>query len=225
MSDSRTSAGVDNISSHSKMHRFGVPGERQFIICSAGNLATTQGVISQVERDIRRNTDVHLLNVANVGDAATYLGGLSRAEQKKTEGNGFEASFLIGGEVLDAACRLMLVYPQGNHIVSSDQTPFLQIGELKYGKPILDRVLALNTTLERAALCALVSMDATMRSNLSVGTPIELNLYRRGSLTPGAHVVYTEDSPYLRQLRNSWDEEIMNALTRLPAVNWSGQTQ
>ncbi len=224
ISDLRTNAGVDNISTLSKLRRYGVPVERQFFICSAGNLATPQGVISRVDRDIRREAETNLMNVGNLNEAAHYLGALNREEQERTGGGAvFEASFLIGGEVLGAQCKVMLVYPEGNHIVSSRQTPFLQIGELKYGKPILDRVLKPTTSLDRAAVCGLVSMDATTRSNLTVGPPFEVVAYQAGSLQPGRHRVYEEDNLFLRMLKERWDEAVCYAFGSLPDIDWTAQ--
>jgi len=223
VSDSRTNAGVDNVSTYSKMRRYGVRGERQFVICTAGNLATTQGVIAQIERDIRDNAEVNLMNVSSVAEAASYVGALNLEQQKKNTGGGpvFEASLLLGGEVAGAPRRLFRIYAEGNYIETSNQTPFLQVGESKYGKPILDRVLSVDTPLERAALCGLVSMDATMRSNLTVGPPIEVSIYNTGSLAPCRCVVYDEDSEFLRELKSNWNRLIKQAFDQLPPVVWN----
>jgi len=222
VSDSRTNAGVDNISTYSKMAAFGVPGERQFVICSAGNLATTQAVIAQIEKDIANNAPVNLYNVARMSDAAAYVGELSVAQQRKstTEGNAFAASFLVGGEIANARCRVFLVYPEGNYIGTSAPTPFLQIGEVKYGKPILDRAITANSTLDEAAMCAILSMDATMRSNVTVGPPVELTVYKRGSLMPGRYVCFGEDSAYLRELRMSWNKTLRESVSKQPPIAW-----
>ena len=222
-SDSRTNAGVDSVSEYSKMYSFGVPGERQFTICTAGNLATTQGVISQIERDIRNEVQTNLMTVRSVADAASYIGALSLSQQEKNTGGGpvFEASFLLGGEVLGAKCRLFMIYSAGNYIESSRQTPYLQVGESKYGKPILDRVIKTTTNLEEAALCALVSMESTIRSNLTVGPPVELQVYQCGSLLPGQYTSFPVDSRYWRKLKKSWNVEVRNAFGRLPPVDWN----
>lgn len=223
ISDSRTNAGVDNVSTYSKMRCYGVPGERQFVICTAGNLATTQGVIAQIERDMREGSSTSLLNVGSVAEAATYVGALNLEQQNKNTGGGpaFQASLLVGGEVSGAQARLFRVYAEGNYIETSSQTSFLQIGESKYGKPILDRVLAMDTALDSAALCGMVSMDATMRSNLTVGPPIEVCVYSRGSLLLGRHVSYDEDNDFLRDLKNNWNEQIKQAFDRLPPISWT----
>ncbi len=222
VSDSITNAGVDSVSEYSKMSTYGRPGERQFILCGAGNLATTQGVITKIERDIRDSIEPNLMSVATVSDAADYIGAISLQQQELNTGGGptFEASFLLGGEVLGAKMRLYLIYPAGNHIETSSRTPFLQIGESKYGKPILDRVVMMKTPLEEAALCALVSMESTMRSNLTVGPPVELQAYRAGSLQPGQYTAFTGDSRFWRKLRSSWNSEVREAFRRLPRVDW-----
>lgn len=227
ISDSRTNAGIDNISTYSKMKAFGVPGERQFVICCAGNLATTQAVLAQVERDIEEQAEVNLFNVKRMADAASYIGSLSLAEQNRsaTPDAVFSATFLVGGEIAGARCRAFMVYPEGNFISTAKQNPFLQIGETKYGKPIMDRILTENTSLDDAALCALLSMDATTRSNLSVGPPIELYVYHRGSLQVGKYVCFVEDSEYLRQLRSSWNESVREAFARLPNISWTETNQ
>ena len=222
-SDSRTNAGVDNVSEYSKMYSFGTPGQCQFFLCAAGNLATSQGVVTQIERDIRGGANLNLLTMPSVADAATYIGALSLAQQEKNTGGGpaYEATFLLGGEVRGARCRLFMIYPAGNYIESSQQTPYLQIGESKYGKPILDRVIALKTPLDEAALCALVSMESTIRSNLTVGPPVELQVYEAGGLQPGRYTSFSADSAYWRTLRKSWNAQVREAFRRLPPIDWN----
>lgn len=223
VSDSRTNAGVDNVSTYSKMHTFGNPGERQFVMLSAGNLATTQGVVSQVKRDIKQFAPLNLMTVSHMSDAADYLGEVNRMQQEKHTGGGatYEASFIIGGQIMGQKPSAYLVYPQGNHITTSADTPFLQIGESKYGKPILDRILNPSVNLETASLCALVSMDSTMRSNLSVGPPIELMLYERDTFVLNRHYRFDEMSEYLRELTRSWDAKLKEAFNSLPPIAWS----
>ncbi|HSR62641.1 MAG TPA: proteasome-type protease [Gammaproteobacteria bacterium] len=224
VSDSRTNAGVDNVSTYSKMYGFGVPGERQFVLLSSGNLATSQGVVAQVKRDIKQGNAINLMSFQHLGDAAEYIGGLSRMQQEKHTGGGadYEASFIIGGQITGHKPAIYLVYPQGNYITTSQDTPYLQIGESKYGKPILDRILKPNSSLETAAMCALVSMDSTMRSNLTVGPPIELSIYETDSFQSGHYYRFDEDSEYLRQLKRSWDKLLKEAFKKLPPVAWSG---
>lgn len=223
ISDSRTNAGVDNVSTYSKMYGFGVPGERQFILLSSGNLATSQGVVAHVKRDIKQSQPVNLMNVSNIIDAAEYIGDISRTHQEK-HANGassYEASFIIGGQIVNHKPAAYMVYPQGNYITTSQDTPYLQIGENKYGKPILDRILKPNSTLETAAMCGLVSMDSTMRSNLTVGPPIELTVYDADSFVPGRYYRFEEDSEYLRELKRQWDKLLKGAFKKLPPVAWS----
>lgn len=223
-SDSRTNAGVDNASTYSKMNRFGIDGQRQFVVLVAGNLATTQGVISQLQRDIKDSASVNLLNVPSVDDAADYIGNISLEQQQKTGGGAaFEASFILGGQIRGTDHKAVLIYPQGNHITSGPDTPYLQIGESKYGKPILDRILSLDTSLDTAALCALVSMDSTMRSNLTVGPPIEVQVYETDSLvmTERRYHRFSEDSEFLREIKRSWDARLKEAFNKLPPLAWS----
>ncbi len=225
-SDSRTNAGIDQVSTYSKMHRFGKDGDRQIVVLSAGNLATTQGVITALKKDIKNNAPINLFNITDLDEAADYLGEINVAQQKKhfdeNDTVNHEASFIIGGQIGDKKPSIALVYPQGNHITSSSNTPFLQIGESKYGKPILDRILKHDTTLDTAALCALVSMDSTIKSNLTVGPPIEMLIYERDSLVTNRHYVFDENSEYLRDLTRTWDTRLKEAFRQMPPIVWSG---
>lgn len=221
ISDSRTNAGVDNISSYSKMWRYGIPGDRQFILCSAGNLATTQAVITKLEDDIKSMNTPNLTTVVDVKSAAEYIGKVSIETQEKAGGEGiFEASFLLAGEVNGAENVLYLIYPQGNFISTSTGTPFLQIGEVKYGKPILDRVIKKQTTIEQAVTCGLLSMDATMKSNLTVGPPIELGVLEAQSLQEAKYRFFDEGDPYIQQLHNHWDSAMVKAVSEMPSLIW-----
>lgn len=223
VSDSRTNAGVDNVSTYSKMYKFGVDGERQFVILCSSNLATTQGVISQVKRDIKQFMPVNLMTVSHMADAADYLGNINRSVQEKytDAGTSYEASFIIGGQIMDSKHSAYLVYPQGNYITTSADTTYLQIGESKYGKPILDRILDPSSSLDTATLSTLVSMDSTMRSNLTVGPPIEVMVYETNSLLLNRYYRFEEDSEYLRELKRSWDRNLKEAFSKLPPIAWS----
>lgn len=223
ISDSRTNAGVDNVSTYSKMHTFGIDGERQVILLSAGNLATTQGVIGRLKKDIKQGAQHNLLNMPHLEDAADYVGEISVAQQGKHKAGGasFEASFIVGGQILDQKPDLYLVYALGNHITTSTDTPFLQIGESKYGKPILDRIIGPHSTLDTAAVCGLVSMDSTMRSNLTVGPPIEVLIYETGTLVVTRRYRFEESSEYLRQINKSWDAKLKEAFASMPPIAWS----
>lgn len=223
ISDSRTNAGVDNVSTYSKMYGFGVPGERQFVLLCSGNLATTQGVVAHIKRDIKHAKPINLMTIGHLSDAADYIGEISRLHQEKNTGGGvhYEASFIIGGQISGSRTNVYLVYPQGNHITTSNDTTYLQIGESKYGKPILDRILNTKSSLETATICGLVSMDSTMRSNLTVGPPIEVTIYEANSLVPGRYHRFDEDSEYLRELKRTWDKSLKAAFKKLPPVSWS----
>lgn len=223
ISDSRTNAGVDMVSTYSKMYAFGIPGERQFTILTSGNLATSQSVISRIKRDIKKTSHDCILTREHMTDVAEYIGEISREEQEKASAPNInvQSFFIIGGQIRDQRPAIFMVYPQGNYISTSSDTTYLQIGESKYGKPILDRILTPDVSLETAAMCALVSMDSTIRSNLSVGPPIELSVYDAGALQPGRYYRFDEDSEYLRQLKKSWDKLLKDAFKKLPPVAWS----
>jgi putative proteasome-type protease len=226
-SDSRTNAGVDHVATYGKMHAYGVDGDRQLVVLTSGNLATSQGVLAQIKQDIKSDAEVNLFNVPGVGDAAEYLGQLVRAQQTKhaeavmQAGFSPDATFIIGGQVGDRSPKVYMVYPQGNYITTSAETPFLQIGESKYGKAILDRVIAPDTDLDEAARCALVSIESTMRSNASVGPPIELMCYSRDQLRLSRYLRLHEDHPYLLEIRRAWNERIVQAFKGLPSIQWS----
>ena len=222
VSDSRTNAGVDQISTYSKMHTFGLDGSRQFCLLTSGNLATSQGIVNQIKHDIDHNMPISLMTVQDIEEAADYVGQISVMQQQKA-GNrpDFEASVLFGGQMFGDAPNVVLIYPQGNHISTSKTTPFLQTGESKYGKPILDRILKPDTALHTAILCGLVSMDSTMRSNVTVGPPIEVLAYKTDSFLMNNRLVLEEDSDYLRELKRNWDERLKEAFRSLPPPAWA----
>lgn len=222
-SDSRTNAGADQASTYSKMFRFELGPERQFCVLSSGNLATTQATMHQMKKDIKINAPVSLNTVETISEAADYLGEVSRMQQEKhgTSGPTFEASFLLGGQILGNPHQIMLIYPEGNHITTPKDTPYLQIGESKYGKPILDRIINPDTSMETAALCALVSMDSTMRSNVTVGPPIEVLLYHTDSYLLQPYHRFGEDSEFLRELKRAWDKRLKEAFHQLPPLTWA----
>lgn len=226
VSDSRTNAGVDHISTYSKMHTFCGDGSRFFVLLSAGNLATSRAVVSRLERDIEDRAKMSFLSVKRLTDAADYVGRVSQDEQRKhskgTKGSGPKfspgASFILGGQIEGEPHSIVLIYPEGNYIPVSRHSPFLQIGEEKYGKPILDRIIEPGLSLEVAGRCALVSMDSTMRSNATVGPPIDLLLYRAGTQRPGSQVTFGEDDDYLRELRRAWQESLKQSFAKLPTL-------
>lgn len=226
-SDSRTNGGFDNISIYSKMHSFVWPGERVFILLSAGNLATTQAVVKRLWNDIESAAPVNLRNVVSMLGATDYVASISSSVQKQhaerdTARTNFEATFILGGQVGTDKHETLLIYPQGNYIHESDEHPFLQIGETKYGKPILDRIIKRSTPLAHAARCALVSMNSTVRSNLMVGPPIDLLIYRKDSLDFGQRMSMTENDPFAKQMAEAWNHGLVQALENLPRFPWEG---
>ena len=224
-SDSRTNAGMDNVSTYSKMHTFIWPGNRVFVLLSAGNLATTQAVVKRMNRDVEQGVEPNLLTLGSMHEAADYVGMISTDLQRlhasrDIASTNFEASFIFGGQIGQASAEMFMIYPQGNYIHESDEHPYLQIGETKYGKPILDRVMKRDANLERAARCALVSMNSTIRSNVTVGPPVELFIYERDSLSDGRRLYLTEDDPFFREISERWNEGLVMAFQNLPRFAW-----
>lgn len=224
VSDSRTNAGIDQLGTFSKMHPFtDLPG-RFFTLLSAGNLATTQAVVARLQRDIREGAETSLATVGRIRDAALYVGNVNREiqarypEEERPKGFTPDADFIFGGQIGNAPHDLFHIYTAGNFYSPTSLAPFVQIGEQKYGKPILDRILTRDTPLETVARCGLVSMDSTMRSNASVGAPIELMIYRAGKAGASTHMVYDEDNAYLRVLRKAWADNLRQAFDRLPPI-------
>lgn len=222
-SDSRTNAGPDQVNVYSKMRNWGTPGQRQIVLLSAGNLATTQAVVSQLQRDIDEENSRNLINIDYMDAIADYVGTLSVKEQARhteTANQGFsaEATFLLGGQIAGQEPDIFLIYSQGNHITCSDSAPFLQIGEIKYGKPILDRIIRPETSLDDAVRCSLVSMDSTMRSNVTVGPPIEVALIQRDALACLKRYRLDQDDAHLRTLRQAWGEKLLQAFAELPRL-------
>jgi putative proteasome-type protease len=221
-SDSRTNAGIDNVSIYSKMHVFATQQDRKLALLSAGNLATTQAVVEQLRRDKRENAAVNLNTLQYLSEVADYLGQVSLDKQKRHgEGagqSGFNpaATFIVAGQIGNEPPAAYLVYPEGNSITTSTQTPYLQIGESKYGKPVLDRFIKMTTPLDEAGRCCLISMDSTIRSNASVGPPVELLIYRQNSRNFEEYYCFDADDDYLTLLKRSWHEELRKAFIALP---------
>ncbi len=229
-SDSRTNAGVDYVTTYSKMHVFTPSPDRLFVVLSAGNLATTQEVINHIQRDLDYPAGgPNLANVRYLFEAAEYVGGVSLAVQKEhgqalaQSGVSGETTLLIGGQIAGQRHGLMLVYPQGNYITSSPETPYLQIGESKYGKPALDRIVHPGLSLNQGARLALVSLDATTRSNITVGPPFELATYEKDSLVLGCRCRFDADDKYLIAVREAWNNGIQEAFRSLPKFSWETQ--
>ncbi len=226
-SDSRTNAGVDNVSSFRKMKIFEHPGERVIVIVNSGNLAVTQATLNNVDQAMRRSAMPNIMSVTSMYDVAELMGAALR-EVRQRDGpylmqNNVDASanFIIGGQIAGEPMRLFLVYSEGNFIEATEETPYFQIGETKYGKPIIDRVVVADTSMDDAVKCVLVSFDSTMRSNLSVGMPIDLVTIQRDRLTVDHRRRFDEKDPYMTSLRKSWGEGVRNAFAQLPNPDWS----
>jgi putative proteasome-type protease len=231
MSDSRTNAGLDQISTYRKMMVYEKPGERFMVMLSAGNLSISQSVreILQVEKlDNGDEPPLTIWNATSMFDAVRVLGSAVRrvydqdGPSLKAAGIDFNASMIFGGQIGGEAMRLFLVYSAGNFIEATRETCYFQIGESKYGKPILDRVLTPTTPLDEAAKCALVSMDSTLKSNLSVGLPLDLLVYRAGALHSDQIVCIDEHNPYFRMIHGSWGQKLREVFEGLEAPQWDG---
>jgi len=229
LSDSRTNAGLDQISTFRKMIVYEKPGDRFMVLLSAGNLSISQSVreILQVEKlPNGQDEPITIWNATSMFDAARVLGAAVRRvyEQDgpslKQNGMDFVASFIFGGQIAGEAMRLFLVYSAGNFIEATRETCFFQIGESKYGKPILDRVLTPTTPLAEAAKCALVSMDSTLKSNLSVGLPLDLAVYENGKLQSDQITCVDENNPYFRMVRSSWGQRLRDVFESMESPNW-----
>lgn len=225
--DTRTSAGVDDVRTYNKLHVFEFAGERVFVILSAGNLATTQAVLAQLRRDLDDpSAPVSLATVRHMFDAAEYIGGVSVKAQRETVAQmhgstvDLRTTLILGGQIQGEEPALYLIYPEGNCISSSPETPYLQIGESKYGKPILDRVIRSTLPIEDAARCALVSLDSTMKSNLSVGPPLDVAILPRDSLRITHTLRLDLDTPFFAQLREAWGQQLVAAFRNLPRFDW-----
>ncbi len=218
LSDSRTNAGIDQISTFRKMMIYEVPGERFMVLLSAGNLSISQSVreILQVEKLDRgaHEEPLTIWNAPSMFDAARVLGSAVRRvyEQDgpslKAAGVDFNMSGIFGGQIKGEAMRLFQVYSAGNFIEATQETCFFQVGESKYGKPVLDRMLTPRTKLNTAAKCALVSMDSTLKSNLSVGLPLDLLVYREGAFASQEHVCIDEQNPYYQMIHSTWGQRL-----------------
>lgn len=222
-SDSRTNAGIDQVSTYSKMYRCETNSDRSIVILSAGNLATTQHVIEQLGRDIREDLPHNINSIKYLSDVADYLGEIVSGRIRRyseNEQSGFspDASLLVAGQIKGEPSQVFLIYPQGNHITTSDETPYLQIGESKYGKPVLDRFLTTDTSLIDAATCSLISMDSTMKSNASVGPPIEVLMYEKDSFSLDNHCRFEAENPYLSEIRSEWGKQLNEAFLALPRI-------
>jgi putative proteasome-type protease len=225
-SDSRTNAGVDHVSTFCKMTVVETPGQGVIVLLNSGNLATTQQVVSRIKQQAI-DAQKPLTSHASMFSVAELVGSELRKtihtavnEAPEQSDVDFTATFLVGGQVLGEAPRLFMVYPQGNFIESTTDTPFFQIGESKYGKPILDRVVQPEISMTQAIKCALVSFDSTIKSNLSVGLPIDIAMIKTNDLkVTKRHRIDSEDA-YFRDLRSRWSQGLRQVFGQLPDPHW-----
>ncbi len=232
LSDSRTNAGLDQINTFRKMIVYEKTDDRFMVLLSAGNLSIAQSVreILQVEQ-LKENGEspgTTIWNAKSMFDAARVLGAAIRrvyqrdAESLKQAGMDFNVSLIFGGQIVGEGMRLFQVYSAGNFIEATPETPYFQIGESKYGKPVLDRVITPNTPLEEAAKCALVSMDSTLKSNLSVGLPLDMVVYEANSYSTDKIVCIDENNPYFKMLHNSWGQKLREVFDSIEDPMWNG---
>jgi putative proteasome-type protease len=221
--DTRTNAGVDNIAQYRKLQFWRKPGDRVLVLLSAGNLGVTQSVLSLLNEQLSMDADeaTHLFNAPNMFRAARVVGDAVRECRRvdgpalETSKAGFAASFIFGGQIGTERPRLFQIYSEGNFIEATDDTPFLQIGEHKYGKPILDRVARADMRLGEAAKLMLLSFDSTLRSNLSVGMPIDILVYERDSLDVRREKRIEADDEYFRNLSSAWSDALRHAFAKI----------
>jgi putative proteasome-type protease len=232
-SDSRTNAGVDHIATFTKMKVYEKPDDRLITILSSGNLAVTQGVTNLLDRQLRAKasgTDEadtpSILEAPTMYDVATIVGDAVREMQRRdgvflTQANiDANAAMIVGGQIKGEEPRLFYVYTQGNFIEAGGDTPFFQLGESKYGKPILDRVITPSTPQKEAAKCVLISFDSTMKSNISVGLPIDMLWYPRDTYRVGLQQRIRENDPYFTMLRTRWGGGLRRVFAELPDPDW-----
>lgn len=236
-SDSRTNAGVDYISSYSKLHVMQPAPDRLFMLLAAGSLSTTQELLQRIQRDLdqavnpnpspyQQAPNVTLLDVNYMFEAATYIGQLSLAIQNdrsavaRMSGASMEASFILGGQIAGQEPELYLIYPQGNFIHATDETPYFQIGESKYGKSVLDMIGSPSMSLNEGARMCLASLVGTARANLTVAAPFELAIYTTNQLTLSHRVKLEADSTELLAMHHAWESAIRLAFRSLPSFSW-----
>lgn len=224
--DSRTNAGVDYISTYQKLFDFSIENDRTLILCTSGNLSVTQSVLTLMKQAISAKSELSLHTLPSLYEIARYIGSMMRQVQDENrpwlekDGIDYQSTILLGGQIRGADPELFMIYSQGNFIQASKETPFLQIGEAKYGKPILDRVLSFETPIEAAAKCALLSIDSTMISNISVGPPINLVMYEADSFKVRYQRCLDMDAPYLASIRKQWEKCLNEAFEQMPNIDW-----
>ncbi|MDD4946564.1 MAG: peptidase [Gallionella sp.] len=221
-SDSRTNAGVDYISTFRKMRVFEVAGDRILVTLNSGNLAVTQATVNHLERAIKSNIEPNLLSVRSMYEVAELIGAALREVRRRDSAflkeNHVDSSvnFIVGGQIAGEDQRLFLIYSEGNFIEATPETRYFQVGEIKYGKPIIDRIIRADTSMNDAIKSVLVSFDSTMRSNLSVGMPIDMACYSRHSLQLAQIHRFDDQDNYMQRLHKSWGEGVRAAFAELP---------
>lgn len=226
LSDSRTNAGVDQVGTFRKMSVFENPGDRMLVLMTAGNLSISQAIRQIVSEHVDADGR-SIWNVPSMYDAARIVGEavrtvhLREAKALADCGIDFNVSIILGGQIGAERCRLFQVYSAGNFIESHDENTYFQIGEAKYGKPIIDRVVNPFTRLDEAAKCALISMDSTLRSNISVGLPLDLLVYETGSLAVTRFVTIDEKNQYFRMIRDTWGEQLKHVFEGIVDPVWN----
>lgn len=224
ISDTRTNAGVDNFSTFRKMRIWEAPGERSITLMSAGNLATTQSVISLLDERAKEVADREpgILTCKSMYQVAMMVGDTLREVIQTNSDSGhraestFHATLLLGGQVGDGHMRLFLIYPEGNFIETSEDTPFFQIGETKYGRPIILRAFNPKMSFEEAIKLLILSFDSTIKANLSVSPPLDVHVYEKDSLKTGRTFRIDGDHPYFREISESWGTALRSAVAGLP---------
>ncbi|WP_197922494.1 proteasome-type protease [Thiosulfatihalobacter marinus] len=224
MSDTRTNAGLDNISTFKKMSVWETPGERVITLLSSGNLATTQAVVSLLDERLKspEDRDPTLLGAPSMFQAANLVADTLRevigrhAQSGQRADSAFEATLILGGQIKGGPPRLFLIYPEGNFIEASSDTPFFQVGETKYGRPILVRAYDSAMSFEAAMKLLLVSFDSTVKANLSVGAPFDFHFFRADSLKVGHVGRIEQDDAYLQAIAQDWGDALRNALEGMP---------
>ncbi len=226
-SDSRTNAGVDHIATFSKMRVYEKTGDRVIVVLSSGNLAMTQGAINILDRHQHASPEEPTIwNAKSMFDVAALAGEALRDMQRRDGAmlmqSGIDASsnLVVGGQIAGESQRLFHIYPQGNFIETSEDTPYFQLGESKYGKPILDRVINASTPQKEAAKCVLISFDSTIKSNISVGLPIDMLWYPRDALRVGMQQKIRDGDPYFSMLRQRWGGGLRRVFGELPDPDW-----
>ncbi len=226
LSDSRTNAGVDHIGTFRKMSVFENPGDRMMVLRTAGNLSISQSV-RQTMAEYLSADGTSIWTASSMVEAAQIVGEAIRSvyqrDAKALEqfGIDFNVSMIFGGQIKGERCRLFQMYAAGNFIESHDENPYFQIGEAKYGKPIIDRVISPATPLDEAAKCALISMDSTLRSNISVGFPLDLLVYEKDTLSVGRFVTVDEKNQYFQMIRSTWGQQLRSVFEGIADPVWN----